>query len=158
MRRGGGGGVNGYFSRNLNRRRRGVERGEFLIPNGLGPGIVIGKFGRKGALIRFRGNSIDVDLNDLRSGNKIFSVIGCDGAQHLHSAKAKFRIRYLVGARSLVCQAKIRNEISHRIRTTWANTDARLVHNVFFKEKTPIRLRPMSWGEGARETFLNIGM
>ena len=31
-----------------------------------GDGVIIGRFGRKGALIYFRGNSLEIDINDLR--------------------------------------------------------------------------------------------
>ena len=47
-------------------------------------GSLSGDLGVKGALVCFRGNSIEVDINDLRSENRIFDVLGCDGAIHLH--------------------------------------------------------------------------
>ena len=44
------------------------------------PGIIIGRFVRKGPLAYYRCNSIEVDLNDLRPADKIFDVVGGDGA------------------------------------------------------------------------------
>ena len=49
-----------------------------------GPGIIIGRFGRKGDLIYYRRNSTEVHLCDLSSSNKIFDVLAFDGALHLH--------------------------------------------------------------------------
>ena len=42
--------------------------------------IIIGRFGGEGALIYPRGNSADVDINDLRPSDKISDVLECDGS------------------------------------------------------------------------------
>ena len=53
-------------------------------------GVIIGRFGRKGVLIYLRCNSIEVDIGDLRSGNKILGAIGRDAALNLHLAETEF--------------------------------------------------------------------
>ena len=53
-------------------------------------------------MIYYIGNSIAVDLKDLRSGNKIFDVLGCDGCFHMHLTDKKSNMRYLVGPQTLV--------------------------------------------------------
>ena len=49
-----------------------------------GDGVIIGRFGRKFVLPYYRTNPIDVYLDDLRVAGKIFDLLGCGGAQHLH--------------------------------------------------------------------------
>ena len=108
---------NWMFSRTLNQLVRDVESEEIFLrrtvyfyQNGKskadskwhGPGIVIGRFGRKGDLLCSWGNSIVVDLNDLTFANKISDVAGRYGKLHLHSTDAKSAIRYLVEPQSLV--------------------------------------------------------
>ena len=91
------------------------------------------RFGRKGDLIYFRGNSQEVDITDLRPGNKISDVLCCEGALHLHLAQTKFPIRYLADSQALVFLAKIRHEILQIKQTTWANTATRSAPNVFLR-------------------------
>ena len=76
-----------------------------------GPVIVIGRFGIKGDLVYIRGNSVEIDIDDLRTSNMIFEVLGCDGALRLHLAKTKLPIRYLADPQTLVFLAQIRNDI-----------------------------------------------
>ena len=45
----------------------------------VGPGIIIGRFGNKYALVHFRWSYPEVDLEDMRSANSLFGIIGCDG-------------------------------------------------------------------------------
>lgn len=51
-----------------------------------------------------RRNSISVGVNDLRPGDKIFDVVGCSGALHLHLTETKFRMRYLGDSETLISQ------------------------------------------------------
>ena len=46
----------------------------------LGPGVIIGRFGNKYALVHFRGAYLEVGLGDMRSGNRLFGVLGRYGA------------------------------------------------------------------------------
>ena len=59
-------------------------------------GSLSGDFGRKWTLIYFRGNSLDVDIDYIRRGNRIFDVLCCDGPLRLHLAKqnSRFDIRW----------------------------------------------------------------
>ena len=50
----------------------------------VGPGIIIGRFGNKYALVHFRGSYPEVDLDDMRSAKGLFDIIGCDGTLTLH--------------------------------------------------------------------------
>ena len=54
-------------------------------------GIIIVRFGRKGDVIYFRVNSTEVDLYDLRAGNKIPGVTGRGGTLHLRLTKTNRR-------------------------------------------------------------------
>ena len=110
------------------------------------------------ALVLFRRNSIVVDLNDLRSPNKIFDVLGRDGALHLQLTNTKSHLRYLVGHRTLVCLAEIRNEILPLNTTTWASTGNRLDHNAFFAENLNRQIATIELGGVMRlKTFVDIG-
>ena len=77
-------------------------------------------------------NSIEVDLNDLLSTDKIFDVLCCDSTLHSHLPDKEFCILYLLGPIALVFLAEIGNAMAHKNKTTWATTDTRLDRNVFF--------------------------
>ena len=83
----------GTFNIAISNRLRDLEREGFslrgclfLSENGVnkadfkwkGPGIVIGRFGRKCDLLYYRGGQVAVDLNDIRHGGNIFDGAGCD--------------------------------------------------------------------------------
>ena len=59
------------------------------VLNGKYLASLYGDFGPKLALVRCRGNTIEVDLNDIMPRNKIFGALGCDGALHLNLATKK---------------------------------------------------------------------
>ena len=117
----------GKFDITLNRRVRDMESEELFLREALYSyrnngenksgfkwkrhGIVIGRFGRKFALVYDRWNSGEVDLNDLAPSGMIFDALGCDGALNLHWGDRQFHIRYLVGPETLVFLTKIRNGI-----------------------------------------------
>ena len=82
------------------------------------------------------------------SADKISDALCCDGTLHLHLADGEPRIRYLVDSRTLVFLAEIRNGIP-MWKTTWANTDTRLVHNVLFMENLVRKIATDESGWGA---------
>ena len=45
----------------------------------VGPGIIVGRFGNKYALVHFRGSYFEFDLEDVRPANSLFGIIGCGG-------------------------------------------------------------------------------
>ena len=97
------------------------------------PGIIIGRFGNKYALVHFRGSYFEVDLDDMRSANSLSDTIGCDGTLTLHIPIAKFPILYLVGSETLVSPTEMRNEYLRGNQTTWANTDTRIRPLTFYE-------------------------
>ena len=115
-------------------------------------GIVIRRFGRRCALICFRCNSIEVDLNNLRQATKISDEVGCGGTLHLHLAQTKSHIRYLVDSRTLVSLTRIRSDILQNSKATWSNTITRLGPDVFLKGE----LNQSELGGGALKTFLGF--
>ena len=70
--------------------------------------VFIVRFGRKGDLIYSLGNSVEVDINDLRPPSKISDVVGFYGTLHLHLKDTEFHIRYLVDSKVLIPMAQIR--------------------------------------------------
>ena len=83
----------------LNKRIRASENEEFFLcqtvflaknrktkgeRRRLGPGVSIGRFGGKYELVHFRCAYLEVDLDDMRSGNRLLEVLGRDGALQLH--------------------------------------------------------------------------
>ena len=57
------------------------------------------------ALVHFRGSYLEVDLDDVRSKNRLLDVIGCAGAFRLHLPSTKSPIRYLLDSgRYFPCQ------------------------------------------------------
>ena len=50
----------------------------------VGRGIIIGRFGEKYAVAHFRGSYFEADLDDMRTANSLFDIIGCGGALMLH--------------------------------------------------------------------------
>ena len=55
----------------------------------VGPGIIIGRFGDKYALVHFRRSYFEVYLYDMRSANSLFVIVGCDGTLTLHVPHAQ---------------------------------------------------------------------
>ena len=68
----------------------------------MAPGIIIGRFGDKYDLVRFRGSYLEADIDDMRSANSLFELIGRDGSLQLHVPSAKFPIRYPFGPKTLI--------------------------------------------------------
>ena len=105
----------------------------------------------------YRGNSTEVDLNDLAPADKIFDALGRGGSLRMNLADMQSAIRYLAGPRKLVFLAKIRNAISQKNKTKRPNTDTRLGHNVLIRGRLVRKLRSMSWkGAALLKTSLNI--
>ena len=75
------------------------------------PGIIIGRFWNKYALVHFRGSYLEVDIDDMKSANSLFELIWRDGALQLHIPSAKFPIHYLVDSKALIILSKMRNVI-----------------------------------------------
>ena len=71
--------------------------------------VIIGRFGGRSALVRCRGSYLEVDLDDMRSENRLLDVIGCDGELRLHLPSTKSTIRYLVDSQTLIGLAKMIN-------------------------------------------------
>ena len=69
---------------------------------GMGPGIIIARYGNQYALVHFRGSYLEVALGDLKSTDKVLDVLGCDGALQLHVGSTKFPLHYLVGSQTLI--------------------------------------------------------
>ena len=90
----------------------------------LGPGVIIGRFGSKYALVHFRGSYLEADLGDMRSANSLFGLIGRGGTLRLHVPSTKFPIHYLVDAQTLIVLSKMSNGLLNRNQTTWANAGA----------------------------------
>ena len=51
--------------------------------------VIIGRFENKYAMAHFRGAYLEVDLDDMRSGNRLLEVLGRDGPSHLHLPSTK---------------------------------------------------------------------
>ena len=51
-----------------------------------GQGIIIGRFWGNFSPARYRVNTIEADLNDLRYASEILDILGCDWTMHLHMA------------------------------------------------------------------------
>ena len=89
--------INGEFNRTSAQHVREMESGDSFSLQALyfyrrkgnneadlkrhAPRITIARFGRQGGLF-FRGNSVDVDINELRHASNIYDVLGCDGPLH----------------------------------------------------------------------------
>ena len=57
------------------------------------------------ALVRFLRSYLEVDLEDMRSGNRILDVFGRDGTLQLHLPGAKFPSHYMVDSQTMApCQ------------------------------------------------------
>ena len=54
------------------------------------PGIIVGRFGNKHALVHFRWSYFEVDLEGAMPANSLFGSIDWDGALTLHVPSAKF--------------------------------------------------------------------
>ena len=123
----------------------------------VGPGITIGRFGNKYALVHFRGSYFEVDLEDMRSANSVFGSIGCDGALILHVPHTKFPIHYLVGSQTLVFVTKMRNEYLNGNQTTWNNTDTRVKPSTFTNKIYIVELLFARW-EGERDLMISLSI
>ena len=58
----------------------------------------------------------------MRSGNRLLEVLGRDGALRLHLPSTDHPVHYSVASRTLISLSEMRNVISGRNKTTWANT------------------------------------
>ena len=45
----------------------------------MGPGVIIGWFGNKFGQVRLRRSYLEVDLDEMRSANRLLELIGRDG-------------------------------------------------------------------------------
>ena len=61
-----------------------------IVKKWAGPGISIGRFGNKYALVHFRGSYFEVDLDDMRAADSLFGIIGFDGTLTLQIPHTKF--------------------------------------------------------------------
>ena len=123
-------------------RQIGKQKGEIRR---LGTGIINGRLGGKYAIVHFRGAHLEVDLYDMRSGNRLLDVLGRDVELRLHLTRTKSAMRYLVVSQAVISLSKMRNGIANRNRTTWTNTDARTSPNEFYGPTHNQKLLPMSW-------------
>ena len=144
------------FSLSTNRKAKGERRR-------LGPGVITGRFVNKYALVHFRCDYLEVDLDDMRSANRLLEVLGRDGEFQLHLPSAKSPIRYSVGSQTLIFLSEMRNAISNRNKTTRTNTDARTSPRAFYEptHNREIAIREMG-GVGAfndsTERLCNVGV
>ena len=84
------------------------------------------------ALVRLRGAYLEVDLEDMRSENRLLEVLGRYGALRLHLPSTKFPIHYSVGSQKIICLPETRYGILNRNQKAWANTDARTSSRAFY--------------------------
>ena len=112
--------------------------------------------GRKGDLIYFRGNSTDVDINELRPASKIPDDLGFGGTLHLHSAKTKIAIRYLSDSQTLFSAAETSDDILQNKQKTWANTDTLFGTDAFLRGNWTDELHSTSGGRGSLRTFIGF--
>ena len=119
------------------------------------PGIIVGRFGDKYALVHFGWEYFEVDLADMRSENSLFGIIGCDGASKLHIPSAKCPIHYLVDSQTLVFLTEMRSEYLRGNQTTWGNTDTRILPVTFYEPDLQRRIAIREMGRG--RCFLKFG-
>ena len=98
--------------------------------------VITGRFGGEYALFHFRWPYLEVDLDDVRSANRLFEIIGRGGALQLRVPSTKSPIHYLVYPQAMIPLPK--NALLNRNQTTWAYTDTRLAHRAFY-DPTPNR-------------------
>ena len=102
----------------------------------MGTWVIIGRFVGEFDLVHFRGwggSIYGVDLEDMRSANRLLEAIGCDVALQLHLPIARSPIRYLVEAQTLIFLSKMMNGISNRNKTKWSIAGARLTPEEFYE-------------------------
>ena len=92
-------------------------------------------FGNNFAVVYNRWCTIETDLNDLRSANKISDILGRGSKLRLNLTNSKSPVRYLVDSQTVSFLTKIRNALLKRNKK-WPNNDTRLGHNEFSKENT----------------------
>ena len=122
----------------------------------VGAGVIIGSFGNKYALVRFRGPYFEVDLGDMLFAKSIFELIGRDGTLRLHIPSTKFPVHYLVYSKTLIPLTKMRNAILNSNQTTRANTDTVINSQTFCEPdlNQQISIRSMG-GEAAFNDFVD---
>ena len=76
---------------------------------------------------------MEVDLEDMRSANRILDAIGRGGALKLHLPSAKFPLRYLAGAQTLISLSGMGSGIPNRNKATRSRTDAGFTLNEFYE-------------------------
>ena len=76
---------------------------------------------------------MEVDLEDMRSANRILAVIRRGWALQLNLPIAKSPLRYLVDSQTLIFASEMRNVILDRNKTTWSNKDATLSPKEFYE-------------------------
>ena len=77
----------------------------------VGQWVIIVRFGIKYGLVHFRWSYVEVDLDDMRSANRLFEILGRDGELQLHLPSTKFPIHYLVGSQTLIFLSGMGNGI-----------------------------------------------
>ena len=63
--------------------------------------VIIGRFGNKFDLVHFRGSYLEVDLDEMRSENRLLDLGGRDVELQLHLRIAKSPIHYLAVSQAL---------------------------------------------------------
>ena len=118
----------------------------------MGTWVIIGRFVGEFDLVHFRGwggSIYGVDLEDMRSANRLLEAIGCDVALQLHLPIARSPIRYLVEAQTLIFLSKMMNGISNRNKTTRPNAGTGLNPGEFYEQgvSQKIAIREMGGAE-----------
>ena len=94
-----------------------------------------------------------MDLDDKLPANRLFEILGRDGALQLHFPSTKFPIHCVVVAQTLIFLSGMGNGILNRNQTTWENTDTRLIPQAFYEpthnQKIPIREMWWWWRGGS---------
>ena len=92
---------------------RGIEWAEWS-----GPWIITGRFGGKYAIFHFRCSYLEVDLDGMRSTNRLLEILGRDGWLRMHLPSTKPPIHYLVPLQTLMPLSKMGNGILNRNQST----------------------------------------
>ena len=77
----------------------------------MGPWAIIGRFGGKYEPAHFRWPYLEVDLDDMRPADRLFGILGIDGALQFHLPSTKFPLHYLVDSQALISLSEMRNGV-----------------------------------------------